>query len=208
MPKRLLLDNDFILKISTLDLVDEFLRLPFVYASELRHLSSLPFMIKKGSLRYYTDEGLARALDWLLTFPDIEAPSPQSIDRISPLPGIDQGERLLLASALEIPESSIFTGDKRCITAIGGLSAEFLDAFNGRILCLEAAIRAIVEKNEFGLLAAKLRPGLSSDKALQSIFGTSRPADRDSVLEGLTSYLASIGSTPGGALLIPWEVLL
>lgn len=208
MPKRILLDNDFILKIATLDLVDEFLHLPFVYASELRHLSSLPFMISKGNLRNYTDEGLGRALDWLDTFPTIEALAPQSIDRIPQLSGIDPGERLLLGSVLEIVDSSIFTGDKRCITALGGLSSELRDAFTGKVLCLEAAICAIVALNDFDRVAGKVRQGLSCDKALLSIFGSSTPSNRASVLEGLSSYLGSISSTPGAAVLLSWKALL
>lgn len=208
MPKRILLDNDFILKISTLDLVDEFLQLPFVYASELRHLSSLPFMIRKGNLRNYTDEGLGRALDWLDTFPAIEALAPQSIDRIPQLSGIDPGERLLLGSVLEIIDSSIFTGDKRCITALGGLSSELRDAFTGKVLCLEAAMCAIVNRNNFDYLAGKVRSGLCCDTALRNIFGSSVPSNRASVCEGLASYLGSISSTPGGAVLLPWEALV
>jgi hypothetical protein len=208
MSKRLLLDNDFILKISTLDLVKEFLQLPLVHINELRHLSSLPFMIKKGKLQNHTDEGLKRAFDWIATFPVLEAPSPHSIDRIPLLPGIDPGERLLLGSVLELVESVIFTGDKRCIHAIGGLSAELQDVFTGRILCLEAAIRAIVEVHDFDFLAHKVRPGLSCDKALGSIFGNSKSADSASVLEGLSSYINSLASAPGGNVLLSWEELL
>jgi hypothetical protein len=208
MPKRLLLDNDFIIKISSLDLVDELLALPFVRDRELRHLDALPFMIRKGCFKNGTAEGLQRALKWVSTFPAIEALPPQAIDRIPFLSGIDQGERFLLESVLEIVESSIFTGDKRCITAIGKLSAELQDAFSGKILCLEAAISAIVAQNDFDRIAGKVRPGLSCDKALRIIFGDTTPANKDSVQEGLASYINSITSASGGSVLLSWKALL
>lgn len=208
MLKRILLDNDFIIKISHLDLVDEFLALPFVRDSELRHLDAIPYMIRNGCFKNSTAEGMQRALQWVDTFPAIEAPAPQSIDRIQLLPGIDPGEQLLLGSVLEIAESSIFTGDKRCITALGGLSSELRDAFTGKVLCLEAAICAIVNRNDFDYLAGKVRSGLCCDTALRNIFGSSAPSNRASVLEGLASYLGSISSTPGGAVLLSWETLL
>jgi hypothetical protein len=188
--------------------VDELLALPFVRDRELRHLDALPFMIRKGSIKNGTAEGLQRALEWVSTFPAIEALAPQAIDRIPHLSGIDPGERLLLGSVLEIVESSIFTGDKRCITAIGGLSSEFQDAFTGKILCLEAAICAIVAQNDFTRVAEKVRPGLSCDKALRIIFGSTTPANQDSVREGLASFIDSITSAPGGAVLLSWEMLL
>jgi len=208
MSRLLLLDNDFILKIATLDLVGEFLALPFVKVRELRHLSSLPFMIKKGCLQNYTDAGLRRSLEWIGTFPAIEATSPQAIDRIPNLAGIDPGERLLLGSILELVESSIFTGDKRCITAIGGLPAALQDAFEGRILCLEAALRAILAHEDFDCVAGKVRPGLSCDRTMRSIFGSSAATSEESVYEGFASYLSDIASKPGGALLMSWAVLL
>lgn len=208
MSKRLLLDNDFIIKIASLDLVAELTDLPFVRDSELRHLDALSYMIRKGVFKNGTSEGIQRALEWVETFPVIEAPDPQSIDRIPLLSGIDPGERLLLGSIHELADSSICTGDKRCIKAIGEFPSELQDAFAGRILCLEAAIYAIVVRNDFDQIAGKVRPGLSCDKALRIIFGGSTPANKDSVLEGLASYLRSIASSPGGAVLLPWEVLL
>ncbi len=208
MPRRLLLDNDFIIKITILNLVAEFKALPFVRDRELRHLDALPYMIRKGSFRNATPEGIQRALEWVDTFPAIEAPALQAIDRIPPSPGIDPGERLLLGSILETVESSIFTGDKRCIKAIGGLSPELQEAFTGKILCLEAAIYAIFARNDFDYAAGKVRSGLSCDKALQIIFGGSTPDNKESVLEGLASYLRSVASSPGGFVLLPWEELL
>lgn len=208
MPKRLLLDNDFIIKIACLDLLAELMALPFVRDRELRHLGHLPFMIRKGSIKNSTAEGLQRALEWVDTFPVIEAPAPQEIDRIPLLSGIDPGERLLLGSIHGTADSSIFTGDKRCIKAIGEFSSELQDAFTGKILCLEAAIFAIVARNDFDHVAGKVRPGLSCDKAIRIIFGGSKPANKESVLEGLTSYFLSVASSPGGAVLFPWEDLL
>ncbi len=153
MPARLLLDNDFILKISTLDLIEEFTSLPFVRDSELRHIKALHFMIAKGKFGDYPPEGLQRAQSWISTFPYVEAVDPVFHDRIPLTPGIDTGEKLLLADLLQHVESSVFTGDKRCITAIGGFSAELREAFSGRILCLEAAVRAIVARYDFDRVA-------------------------------------------------------
>lgn len=208
MPKRILLDNDFIIKIASLDLVAELKALPFVRDRELRHLDALPYMIRKGYFKNGTSEGIRRALEWVDTFPAIEAPAPQSIDRIPLLSGIDPGERLLLGSIHETVDSSIFTGDKRCIRAIGEFSSELQDAFTRKILCLEAAIYAIVARSDFTHVAVKVRSGLSCDKALQIIFGGSTPANKEDVLEGLASYLRSVASSPGGAVLLPWEDLL
>lgn len=208
MPKRLLLDNDFIITISSLDLVDELNTLPFVRDGELRHLDALPYMIRKGCFKNGTPEGLQRALEWVGTFPTIEAISPQAIDRVPSLSGIDQGERFLIGSALEIVDSSILTGDKRCVTAIGGFSPELQVALTGKILCLETAICAIVDQHDFNHVAGKVRPGLSCDRVIRSIFGSTAPASRASVCEGLASYIGSITSSPGGVVLIPWETLL
>jgi hypothetical protein len=208
MPRRLLLDNDFIIKISSLDLVEELLALPLVRDGELRHLDALPYMIRKGCFKNRTAEGLQRALEWVGTFPCIEALAPQAIDRIPHLPGIDPGERLLLGSVLEIVESSIFTGDKRCITAIGGLPAGLQNAFRGRLLCLEAAVRAILTHEDFDHVVSKVRSGLSCDRTMRSIFGSSADTNKESVDEGFASYLSDIASKPGGSLLMGWEALL
>lgn len=149
MPNEILLDNDFLVKISSLDLIDEFLALPYVRAGILRHLDTLPSMIKKGRLKNYSEEGLRRAMFWMESFQSIEAPSHSFIDSIPAFPGIDPGERLLLASVLEVDEANIFTGDKRCINALGSIPSDMIVSFHHKVICLEAAIRAIIELGDF-----------------------------------------------------------
>ncbi len=208
MPRILLLDNDFILKISALDLVEEFTSLPFIQESELRHLQALRYMIASGKLKNYSLEGLQRAQGWIATFPEVEAVDPRFHDLIPPTPGIDVGEKLLLATVLQRKETSIFTGDKRCIIAVGGLPATFQTTLNGRILCLEAALRAIMAREDFNHMLDKVRPGLSCDRTMLSIFGSHGTNNEASVHDGFTSYLSDISTKPGGSLLIAWETLL
>lgn len=208
MPRQILLDNDFVLKIAAIDLMDEFVALPFVREGDLRCLQSLPFMIRKGKFAKYTEEGLARALAWCSSLSQVEAPPPSAIDQIPLLPGIDQGERLLMGSVLVTPDSSIFTGDKRSVHALAGAPAALVDALRGKILCLEATIRAIVATSNFESIAIKVRPGLQCDSAIRACFGSARSASCDSVKEGLESYINDIQNAPGGCVLLPWQSLL
>lgn len=208
MPNEILLDNDFLVKISTLDLIEEFLALPYVRAGILRHLDTLPYMIKKGALKNYSEEGLRRAMYWMESFQSVEAPSHSFIDSIPDFPGIDPGERLLLASVLEVDESKIFTGDKRCINALGSIPPDMFVSFHHKVICLEAAIRAIIEQGDFEYISGKVRPGLSCDKSLKNVFGSSVIANRPCVEDGLRSYLESLSQSSGGTFLLPWEALL
>jgi len=208
MPNEILLDNDFLVKISTLDLIDEFLALPYVRTGKLRHLDTLPYMIKKGSLKNYSAEGLRRAMLWMESFQSVEVPSLSVSDLIPDLPSIDQGERLLLALVFKGDEAKIFTGDKRCINALGCLPSDMLISFQHKVICLEAAIRAIIEHGDFESIAEKVHPGLSCDKSLKNVFGNSVTVDRSCVEDGLRSYLESLSESSGGTFLLPWEELL
>ena len=147
---RYLFDNDFVIKLAQLDLLERACSLIGATPSNTERLATLPYIARKkfGKKRGHDQETLKRITDWCNRYGNISEPGESAIlDEVNRSPAIDPGEAILLAEAVNDSEVVFFTGDKRCLRALGtdpSLRSIAL-TLRGRVQILESIILQLVD---------------------------------------------------------------
>lgn len=92
----------------------------------------------------------------------------------------------------------LLTGDKRAITAMERLLDTELRLHDlcGRVRCLEQAFLCVLDRKDSEALRSAVCTEPTVDKALTICFGCSSPTtQRETVLEGLASYIRALRTT-------------
>jgi hypothetical protein len=200
--RRLLLDNDVLLKLARYDLQDEFLR---TCSGDLPH-----YVLPTAKYRFYLSnkrkgvafagsrDAFTRLKRLLATATEItEEPSPEVSVALLAVPGIDPGEALLYAIASLDPESLLLTGDKRSLAALGSSQAiPAVDSIKGRVKCFEQVVAELIQAHGAGVIV-KLR-GRPWDQAVSACVGSGNSPKE--VLCGLESYYMDIQKRAGNIL--------
>jgi len=108
---------------------------------------------------------------------------------------LDSGESQLVAILVRRCTPFLATGDKRAIVALERLfdMHDALPVIRGRIMCLEQLARRLLETCAHEGLRTAICVEPKIDKTLTICFGCASPdAGRDTVREGLNSYIASL----------------
>jgi len=195
-------DNDILRKLAMCDLFEEFL---VVYgltdadvqiAKRTRFYWNHPRQRKRlGEPAYGRLSGILERIRIIESSPDpaYEAALAEQTDH-----NIDAGEAILFALCPAIPDSFVATGDKRSIIGLMAAGAENPDcaalcaALEGRIICFEMIVMAIVRHYGFSTVREKLISGRECDRGLSQWLGSQLDADEDRFLEGLNSFLRDI----------------
>lgn len=115
-------------------------------------------------------------------------------------PDIDSGEQLLFAVLIEQPETQLLTGDKRALASLAKTEKPSPTLLLWpRILCFEDALLLLVTLGPFEIVSQKIRMHLEVDTATSIVFGLHTAHAKESVIEGLTSYVRSTQHETGGA---------
>lgn len=209
MTRRLLVDNDALLKLARYGLLDALVTMSGVDVRDIRVLATAKYSLlsAKNRMLRCNDEDGANRLEEFLTRSDPLSPvdtDANLLDALSAIPSIDAGEALLLAAGASDYETLVITGDKRALAALCADSsiAQVADALAGRVVTLEVIFWQLVNK-DFSHTQSCVRSKPDVDKAISNVFGVSAPATIDSVREALASYINHLQGVTGGLLLVP-----
>lgn len=209
MTRRLLVDNDVLLKLARYGLLDALVNIFGIDVSDIQVLATAKYSLlpAKNILLRCKDADSANRLEDFLTRSvplnpvDLDT---NLLDTLSAIPSIDAGEALLLAAGASDPETLVITGDKRAVAALCSdcSISQVSNALAGRVVTLEIIFWQLVKK-DFTHTQSCVRCKLDVDKAISNVFGVSAPATIDSVREALTSYINHLRGITGGLLLVP-----
>jgi hypothetical protein len=116
---------------------------------------------------------------------------------------LDAGESVLCAVLIYRGDALIFTGDKRAIVAIGGLTATGqYQVLVGKVVCLEQVFAWLVKESEGAKIQAAICAKQAVDKTLNICFGCySGGTPIDSCIEGLASNIRDLAQKSRGVLI-------
>ena len=203
---KILLDNDIIIKLATLDLLDVFSSMLRVEDAEVACLASLPYRLARKPLetraqaRVVSFVSSCRKLDRVyLAELEIDL---DNQELLSTCPGIDAGEAQLLSAALAAPDAVVLTGDKRCLTALCQSSGTMplVPKLQGRVLILEQLVIEMISAIGFDDVKARALNGVHCDTAIRASFGSGLKAEEGNTISTLQSYVREIDNCCPGIL--------
>jgi hypothetical protein len=196
--KRLLIDNDAVLKLARYGLLtitlDAFGLSPnFVYVLPTAKYSLLP---STRRLHRCKDERTANSLEEFFSVANVLASDSADytlVDLLSEQEGIDAGEAIMFAIAAQDQNAFVLTGDKRALAALRSADAAsaISDALTERMLTLEIVFASLIQY-DFTVVQEYVRTQPTVDKALSNAFGVVAPASFQSVQDALNSYIAHL----------------
>lgn len=122
---RHLFDNDFVIKLAQLDLLEEACSLIGATPSNTERLATLPYVARnkferKEKQSERNQASLKRITDWCHLYSNVlESRVSEILEQANRSLAVDPGEAILLAEAVNDSEVMLFTGDKRCVKALG-----------------------------------------------------------------------------------------
>ncbi len=139
----LALDNDVLIKLAAFELLVPAVEVMQAKFGVLSVLPTARFVVgRKTDLR-----GQAQIAAVWPQFTTLSAEPDMTVyERLLPLPQIDEGEALLLASLGATVDLNMVTGDKRCLRALAASPdlADVLASLSGRVLAFEQVILALL----------------------------------------------------------------
>ena len=207
--QRLLIDNDAFIIFTGTDLLSDTLALLGYEPVRALRLHALPFMLgrQKSLRKTFPPDVLTKArlaCDQIPALEEREA-NPEILGRlIDASDDINAGEALLLAVAIERPEYSLLTGDRRALIAFGqaaGLT-DLREKLAGRIVCTEILLRVLVSSLGIGEVSTRIAPLIPIHRSIGVFFSPGNLADQTQCLEALDSYFTDLCANVGAALLL------
>ena len=181
--RRLLVDNDVLLKLARYGLLDALVNIFGIDVSDIQVLATAKYSLlpAKNILLRCKDADSANRLEDFLTRSvplnpvDLDT---NLLDTLSAIPSIDAGEALLLAAGASDPETLVITGDKRAVAAL--LRLLYFPSFerlSGPCGDPEIIFWQLV-KRILPILNHAYSAKLDVDKAISNVFGVSAPATK------------------------------
>lgn len=191
----LLVDNDALLKLSAYDLFEEALGCLHFIPQQVYILATAKYKLlpAKSRLKLCKEEEVADRLEAIIAsvneFSEEQIINPEIIDTLLDYQGIDAGEALLIAYAIQIQQSLLLTGDKKALDALTAIALENITVqLRNRICVLEVLFLKMIE-TDFPHIQLKVRSKPGVDTTMSFIFGRSLPGTRESALDGLRSHI-------------------
>ena len=211
MGERLLLvDSDIFIILSAAGVFERTAEVLAFDLADVRRLPALERQLRRGTefRRKYPSEVRDAALSSALRVPALtERPRDTGIlDQLRPVSDIDEGEAVLYALMCERPSYLLASGDKRAMRALAARAEvrNVRDALAGRIICLEAAVRALVRRDGVAQVADAFTPLRSVNQTLSVVFSQGSATTERDCLTALDSYLRDLKNDLGDDfLLIP-----
>lgn len=171
-----LADNDVILKLAQCDLLADLPELLGESAEQIFVLPTARFQLvpkktAKALAKCGNEATLARVQNFLAVASDI--PAIQDTGLLATLGGIDKiddGEALLFASAVELPNPMLLTGDRNALRALlanQDRSPAVAAALRERVVTFESAVLLALQKLGFAIVKQKLLGSPKPDALLR-----------------------------------------
>ena len=208
MPVRLLIvDSDIFVLLSAAGRLDRVAELLGVSVADIRRLPALPSQLERGKnfKKNYSDAVRATASAKCQTVPPIEG-RPDDDDRFQRLVetnNIDEGEALLFALVSENEHFYLASGDKRSMVALGttGALADVRTAVAGRVICLEATLKMLIEADGVAVTAAAFAAVREAHQTLRVVFSEAAATNQAECLHYIASYFNELVGKVGIGLL-------
>lgn len=159
-------------------------------------------MLERGRLARRYPEGVrGRASAWCGKIAAIEDRPPTEFHEPL-LEVVDPGEALLFATAADLDDGVVATGDKRaCLGVATAPSLSHLrPRLAGRVLCFEGALELLLARLGFPALAAALTPVRDYNQTLRLVLSEASATSEEHFREGISSYLGSLERQAGQLL--------
>ncbi len=181
---RLLVDSDAFCKLGASDLLPEAAAYLDAKLQECGRLPALPYMLRRGGLpRTYGTAVCERLIPLAESMPPVQQAFTPWLEQLAPIPAIDPGEALLLATAADL-QLPVLTGDVRSLRALKSLG-RFPKVLSGRIVLVEAVLLALCGELGAAAVRDRVEPVRRADAVIRICFS---PGVQDPE-EGLRSYL-------------------
>lgn len=205
-PRLLFIDSDAFVLLSGAGLLEMAVAELGFDMLDARRLHPLPFMLAKprGTLKTYPPAVRQAAIEACGIVPAVtDQPSEQSAAWATDARNVDPGEVVLVALLLEQPKSLLVTGDKRALLEIGTnpALAAVAASLRGRVVCVEALLRAMVSRHGSAKIGTAFEPVRSINGTLKVCFSAACIADEAQCLVAIGQYLDEIDGATGGMLL-------
>lgn len=196
--KRLLIDNDAVLKLARYGLLTITLDVLGLSPSHVYVLSTAKYALLPSAKRLHRckDERTAKSLEDFFSVASVlssDSADYAIVDLLSEQEGIDAGEAIMFAVAAQDQDAFVLTGDKRALAALRSADAAgaVSDALSGRVLILETVFAALIQ-HDFTAVQECVRAQPTVDKALSNAFGVVAPASFQSVQDAMNSYITHL----------------
>ncbi|OQY72392.1 MAG: hypothetical protein B6D44_10220 [Ignavibacteriales bacterium UTCHB2] len=201
---RLFLDNDIILKLSSIGMLQQIEQMFSAIPSSIYILGSAKYYIMNSSSlkKKYSKETIKNALTAIENYsviPD-EFLDENKLVELSKIESIDSGEQILYSLNVPDGEYLILTGDKRSLQQLSKYSPGICNSHTEKIVCLEKLFLKLLERFSFDDLSEKIiTSDFCGDSVIKLCFSQNQ-LTIDKVKEGLNSYYSSLKSETGTLL--------
>lgn len=195
-------DNDFLWKLVVFNLFHEALESLGVTQKDVRVLPQAKYVLKKRCKKEHVQKVLS-ALEPLICL-EVTPEDAIILESLIQDPSINVGEARLIAKMLQTPCSILATGDKRMIRGLGNPHKHLTirEQLQGKIICLEQAVFAVMDNNKYGFEYVKSRvvPVRDSDTAIKVVFGSGDKSTHRNCIQALKSYIEELQRESNGLL--------
>lgn len=214
MADSVFVDNDVILKTCCYDAVEELVACVSGASRTVNCLGVTKFVLASVIRRKTSIVDKDRAADRLSRFLTIVGqaePTSEELELAAQFEGaaqsveleLDVGESQLLAMLIRRSGQLLLTGDKRAIRAIEHVvrALSYSDKVARRVACLEQIVMSLVARHGAETFHVRICREANIDAAMAICFScTSGGYDRDSVTQGLGSYIKHLRETAPSVL--------
>lgn len=205
---RHLFDNDFVIKLAQLDLLEDACSLMGANPLNTERLATLPYVARskfgrKGKQSKRNQELLKRIAAWCERYATVVEPNANEIlEQANRSVAVDAGEAILLAEAVTDSEVVLFTGDKRCVKAIGTdpILQSIALALPGRVQILESTVLQLIEHLGFDEVRQHVLAVETVDTMLDIAFRTDEVSSDTHAVEALRSAEREINRARPGLI--------
>jgi hypothetical protein len=194
---KLFIDNDIILKISSISAWPEVEKTFGVTRDSFYVLPTAKYYIKRSKTvkENYSEEVIKCALEFIATCHEIteQQINKDEIDSLSEVLNIDAGEQILF-SVKDIKDFLILTGDKKAIIQLNFANQVIKKKLEQKIVCLEKLLLEILRNNDFDIIQNKIKSNYCSNDKVVKIAFTQSGLSVDKVNECLSSYYQDLKS--------------
>jgi hypothetical protein len=187
---KLLFDTDAFCKLGIANLLHDVAQIFGTTLQECGRLYTLPFMLRKGTLRRLyggrTCDALISVVNGIPAFPEA---SIIWLEKVTGVVDIDPGEAQIFSLAAEHAQSFV-SNDKRALKALKDIN-EFLPALQGRVVTLEAVLLALCDSMGQNHVRQRVSPLIGLDRMVGICFSPDNP----SPTEALGSYFRDLQAT-------------
>jgi len=188
---KFLLDTDVFCKLQMAGLLSDAVGTLAADLGDCGRLAALPHMLRRGKLRKHLGEAVCDTLLPIAeSMPVMRQPSPDWLDKLIPIEGIDVGEAQLFAAAAE-SSLLVVSGDKRALRALKGVDG-FASALAGRIVVLEAILLVLLDHLGAEVLRKRVEPIARIDRVVQVCFSSGNLSPRDALISYYESLAAEL----------------